>query len=463
MTKGVGTVAVVPCAKSDMIRTPTGRLVSSISLEELSTYFGMTSEAAAKKLGVGLTVMKRQCRKLGVDRWPYRKVRCLDTLIKHVKSGAFPGADDEQTIRDTAERLESQKHFILSGEDVDLATSTKKLLQQLSKRNHKTCAPTDVFIPKWANLKDLATPHEQRRDASDKHRSNYPTAGALDETASDSAQTEGADTTCKKCTTVVGNGFGESERRATRDAVVTGYPAASLIRSYSKGPKAKSVAQSRGTSRTATANDAPAYCEKIEMDDGKDGSSPRTENGDPAVGLDGAPSGGPREERGAARLRLVAPPAGQSASDATPATATGSGEMEGALAGGRGRGTRMEEHGCRGCQASPCQKLRSRDEPASGVAGIVSTRGTPWASGQEPGQRVDGPATCTLSQVVAQLQVTAIRLGYVISNVDLEAIHGGATSGGDGARITTGKRRQANTAHEGPRQKKPCPCSSDGP
>lgn len=45
----------------------------------------MASEEAAKKLGVGLTVLKRICRKFGVPRWPYRKLKSLDRLITNVE------------------------------------------------------------------------------------------------------------------------------------------------------------------------------------------------------------------------------------------------------------------------------------------------------------------------------------------------------------------------------------------
>jgi hypothetical protein len=45
----------------------------------------MPSEEAARKLGVGLTVLKRICRKFGVPRWPYRKLKSLDRLITNVE------------------------------------------------------------------------------------------------------------------------------------------------------------------------------------------------------------------------------------------------------------------------------------------------------------------------------------------------------------------------------------------
>lgn len=51
----------------------------------------MSSEEASKVLGIGLTVLKRICRKFGVKRWPYRKLKSLDRLINNVESGLVPG------------------------------------------------------------------------------------------------------------------------------------------------------------------------------------------------------------------------------------------------------------------------------------------------------------------------------------------------------------------------------------
>jgi hypothetical protein len=64
-----------------------GRVASDITREELANYFNMPSEEAAHKLGVGLTCLKRICRKHGVSRWPYRKLKSLDRLICHVEVG----------------------------------------------------------------------------------------------------------------------------------------------------------------------------------------------------------------------------------------------------------------------------------------------------------------------------------------------------------------------------------------
>jgi hypothetical protein len=33
---------------------------------------------------VGVTVLKKRCRELGIARWPHRKVKSLNTLIENI-------------------------------------------------------------------------------------------------------------------------------------------------------------------------------------------------------------------------------------------------------------------------------------------------------------------------------------------------------------------------------------------
>ncbi|CAL6306190.1 unnamed protein product [Bathycoccus prasinos] len=44
-----------------------------------------TLNDAAKELGMGVTALKKKCRKFGVKRWPYRQIKSLDSLTDHMK------------------------------------------------------------------------------------------------------------------------------------------------------------------------------------------------------------------------------------------------------------------------------------------------------------------------------------------------------------------------------------------
>ncbi|EKX53645.1 hypothetical protein GUITHDRAFT_100627 [Guillardia theta CCMP2712] len=50
-----------------------GRRPLAIDLPMLESFYSMPQIRAARGLGVSLTAMKHICRKLGIDRWPYRR------------------------------------------------------------------------------------------------------------------------------------------------------------------------------------------------------------------------------------------------------------------------------------------------------------------------------------------------------------------------------------------------------
>lgn len=59
--------------------------LSNLGFEEIKNYFYMPITKAAKEMNVGLTVLKKRCRELGIARWPHRKIKSLKSLICNVK------------------------------------------------------------------------------------------------------------------------------------------------------------------------------------------------------------------------------------------------------------------------------------------------------------------------------------------------------------------------------------------
>ena len=55
--------------------------IARIALEDVVKHFGQPIVEASRNLKVGLTVLKRKCRELGIPRWPHRKIKSLDSLI----------------------------------------------------------------------------------------------------------------------------------------------------------------------------------------------------------------------------------------------------------------------------------------------------------------------------------------------------------------------------------------------
>lgn len=58
---------------------------TSLEFNEIRRHFDVPITKAAKRMNVGLTLLKRRCRELNITRWPHRKIKSLKTLIYNVK------------------------------------------------------------------------------------------------------------------------------------------------------------------------------------------------------------------------------------------------------------------------------------------------------------------------------------------------------------------------------------------
>lgn len=58
---------------------------SSLQYDEIKKHFDVPITLAAKRLNVGVTVLKKRCRELNITRWPHRKLKSLMLLIENLK------------------------------------------------------------------------------------------------------------------------------------------------------------------------------------------------------------------------------------------------------------------------------------------------------------------------------------------------------------------------------------------
>ncbi|KAK3023404.1 hypothetical protein RJ639_042792 [Escallonia herrerae] len=59
--------------------------IARLALEDLAKYFDLPIAEGSKNLKVGLTVLKKKCREFGIPRWPHRKIKSLDGLIRDLQ------------------------------------------------------------------------------------------------------------------------------------------------------------------------------------------------------------------------------------------------------------------------------------------------------------------------------------------------------------------------------------------
>jgi hypothetical protein len=57
----------------------------SLQFDEIKEHFDVPITMAAKKMNVGVTLLKKRCRELNINRWPHRKLKSLMLLIEHLK------------------------------------------------------------------------------------------------------------------------------------------------------------------------------------------------------------------------------------------------------------------------------------------------------------------------------------------------------------------------------------------
>ncbi|CAL9240654.1 unnamed protein product [Arabidopsis halleri] len=123
---------------SDITSYTTSAASTALSKETVSRYFYMPITQAAMELNVGLTLLKRRCRELGIRRWPHRKLMSLNTLISNVKElQKMEGEENAKKLQDALEMLEKEKRTIEELPDLEFKDKTKRLRQACFKANHK--------------------------------------------------------------------------------------------------------------------------------------------------------------------------------------------------------------------------------------------------------------------------------------------------------------------------------------
>ncbi|XP_031264011.1 protein RKD1-like [Pistacia vera] len=109
----------------------------TLSRKTISKYFYMPITRAAKELNVGLTLLKKRCRELGIRRWPHRKLMSLQTLINNVQELEEEGEGTEGKLKEAIKVLEREKKMMEELPDLQMEEKTKRLRQACFKANYK--------------------------------------------------------------------------------------------------------------------------------------------------------------------------------------------------------------------------------------------------------------------------------------------------------------------------------------
>ncbi|VYS71662.1 unnamed protein product [Arabidopsis thaliana] len=114
-------------------------VINNMSREMMKQYFYMPITKAAKELNIGVTLLKKRCRELGIPRWPHRKLTSLNALIANLKDllGNTKGKAPKSKLRNALELLEMEKKMIEEVPDLEFGDKTKRLRQACFKAKYK--------------------------------------------------------------------------------------------------------------------------------------------------------------------------------------------------------------------------------------------------------------------------------------------------------------------------------------
>lgn len=128
---GVELEALAPAAQP--IRPSREQMPALDFVETMRSTFDLPITAAARRLGVSLTVLKMRVRKHGIKRWPYRKLSSLDKLIESVQS-VLDTDQDTDNVKVVLAHLRKERDAIYQDPNMPIGNYAKKLRQSLFKQ-----------------------------------------------------------------------------------------------------------------------------------------------------------------------------------------------------------------------------------------------------------------------------------------------------------------------------------------
>ncbi|GAA0160389.1 hypothetical protein LIER_39032 [Lithospermum erythrorhizon] len=135
--------ALLPCLNLDesyyilmKSRRPASNHLDTLALEDIAKYFDIPIIQASRKLRVGLTLLKKKCREFGIPRWPHRKIKSLDLLIRslQIQRKEMENKDEAMAMAERRKMIESERQNIERKPFVDINMETKKVRQIIFKR-----------------------------------------------------------------------------------------------------------------------------------------------------------------------------------------------------------------------------------------------------------------------------------------------------------------------------------------
>nr|GMD08050.1 protein RKD1-like [Ipomoea batatas]GME19751.1 protein RKD1-like [Ipomoea batatas] len=119
-------------SKSDETIILDKRTSTTWSFDTISPLFHLPPSQAAKELNVSEDKLTRMCKKLGVKRWPYRKLHSLDNLLQNLQ---YLSKLKTYTVgKERVIELKKEKELILKDPNIELCAETQVLMESSRKK-----------------------------------------------------------------------------------------------------------------------------------------------------------------------------------------------------------------------------------------------------------------------------------------------------------------------------------------
>ncbi|XP_031127550.1 protein RKD1-like [Ipomoea triloba] len=109
------------------------------NFEMVSKYFHLPMNQAVKGLNIKEACLQKICKKVGIDQWPYKKLRTLERLAKNVQ-----GNTDHREITN---ELENQREQMLKDPNLQSGIERNKLKVSHKKRKYQNLTKLSYYAP----------------------------------------------------------------------------------------------------------------------------------------------------------------------------------------------------------------------------------------------------------------------------------------------------------------------------
>jgi hypothetical protein len=85
----------------------------TMDFDQLSSFFHLPINDASKELGICTTLLKKICRRNGIARWPYRKIRSLDKRIATLEIAIVKNPEAEKQLNKEISTLHDKRKLLM--------------------------------------------------------------------------------------------------------------------------------------------------------------------------------------------------------------------------------------------------------------------------------------------------------------------------------------------------------------